>query len=84
MSDLRLLPRFTLSHDQQRDDWALKNDATGKTLRRFDTKDEGTKRGVLKDAVGSHGGTVRIQKVHGGYEEERTFPKSRDPRKSNG
>lgn len=78
------LPRFTLSKDEQRDDWKLTNDAANRVVRRFETKDEATARGVLRGAVGEGGGSVRIQKENGRYQEERTFPKSRDPRKSQG
>jgi hypothetical protein len=78
------LPRFTLSHNQQKDDWTLKSDTTGKTLRRFDTKDDATKGGVLENAVGKNGGSVRIHKVNGTFDEERTYPGSRDPRSSKG
>lgn len=78
------LTPFTLSFDQQKEDWALRNDNTGRTVRRFDTKDDATKGGALKDAIGSQGGSVRIHKVNGRYDEERTFPRSRDPRSSKG
>ena len=78
------LTRFTLSHDQQKDDWALKNDLTGRTVKRFDTKADATKGGVLEKAVGAEGGSVRIHKESGVYQEERTYPRSRDPRQSKG
>ena len=78
------LPRYTLSHDQKKDDWVLKQDSTGRTLRRFDTKQDATEAGVLKKAVGKQGGSVRIEKEHGGYQEERTYPRSKDPRESKG
>ncbi|UVT16036.1 MAG: DUF2188 domain-containing protein [Nitrospira sp.] len=78
------LPRYTLSHDDRNDDWTLTNDATGKTRRRFETKEEATQGGVLEDALGSCGGSVKIQKLNGLYQEERTFPRSRDPRSSKG
>lgn len=78
------LPRYTLSKDPQRDDWRLTNDATNRVHRRFETKQNATAGGVLPRALGPQGGTVRIQKEHGGYQEERTFPRSRDPRRSPG
>jgi hypothetical protein len=81
MANLR---RFTLSHDSKKDDWTLRNDQTGRVVRRFDTKDDATAGGVLGGAIGSEGGSVRIEKVRGGYEEERTFPRSKDPTKSPG
>jgi len=78
------LPRYTLSHDAQKDDWTLKEDLTGRTVRRFDTKEDATKGGALEKAVGKGGGSVRIQKENGVYQEERTYPGSRDPRESKG
>lgn len=77
------LPRFDLVHDNKKDDWALRN-AQGRTVRRYDTKGDATAGGVLKDALGSGGGSVRIHKENGVIEEERTFPRSRDPKKSPG
>jgi hypothetical protein len=78
------LPRFTLAFDQQKEDWALRNDMSGRTVRRFETKVDATKGGVLEDAVGDAGGSVRIHKLNGMYDEERTYPRSRDPRSSKG
>lgn len=78
------LKKYTLSKDDKKDDWKLSSDETGKTVRRFDTKDEATKGGVLHDAVGKAGGSVKIQKEDGRYQEERTFPRSKDPGKSKG
>jgi uncharacterized protein DUF2188 len=78
------LPKFTLSHDQKRDDWKLQGDASNRVVKRFGTKADATAGGVLKKAVGSDGGSVRIEKLRGGYQKERTFPRSRDPRRSKG
>jgi hypothetical protein len=57
---------------------------TDRVIKRFETKEEATTRGVLKRAVGEDGGSVRIEKKHGGYQEGRTFPRKRDPKKSPG
>lgn len=78
------LPGYTLSFDRQKENWKLENDATNRVVRRFETKEEATAGGVLDDALGAAGGSVRIQKKVGGYQEERTFPRSRDPRESKG
>ncbi len=77
------LPRFTLSFNVNKERWVLKN-KTGQVVKSFDTKDDATKRGVLKRAVGNNGGSVRIEKVRGGFQEERTFPPSADPHRSPG
>jgi hypothetical protein len=78
------LPKFTLSKDERRGDWTLTNDATNRTLRRFDTKAEATKGGVLERALGTAGGSVKIQKENGRFQEERTYPGSKDPQSSKG
>jgi hypothetical protein len=78
------LPKYTLTHDERKDDWTLTNDSTDRTLRRFDTKEEATAGGVLRDVLGAAGGSVKIQKENGRFQEERTYPSSRDPHKSKG
>ncbi len=79
------LPKYTLAFDHKKDDWKLEHDKTEKVVRRFDSKENATKGGVLERAVGQDGGSVKIEyKNKSGYEEERTFPRSADPRKSKG
>jgi hypothetical protein len=48
------------------------------------TKEDATKRGALKRAVGESGRSVKIHKENGRFQEERTYPRNRDPRKSKG
>jgi len=78
------LPKYTLSHDEKKDDWVLKEDGASRAKRRFETKADATAGGVLSDVLGANGGSVKIQKKDGKYQEERTFPRSRDPKKSPG
>ena len=78
------LRKFTLIHDDNADRWKLVNDQTDRTVRAFDTKEEATARGVLKEAIGTEGGSVKIQKENGRYQEERTYPRSADPKSSKG
>jgi hypothetical protein len=77
------LPKFTLQYDEKSGKWDLDRDSTGRTVRSFDTKDEATKAGALKRAIGGEG-SVKIQLQNGRFEEERTFPGSKDPRRSKG
>jgi hypothetical protein len=77
------LPKFTLTKNEQKDRWDLEHDKTGKVVRSWDTKAEATKGGVLERAVGGEG-SVKIQKENGRFQQERTFPRSEDPRKSKG
>lgn len=78
------LPKFTLEKNEVKDSWDLVNDATDRTVRSFDTKADATRGGVLERAVGADGGSVKIQKENGRFQEERTFPRSADPKKSPG
>ena len=78
------LPKFTLSYDRKKEDWKLENDKSDQVVKRFETKSDATEGGALKKAVGTEGGSVRIEKIKGGYQEERTFPRSADPKKTKG
>ena len=81
MSRLR---KYTLSHNDSRDRWELRQDKTHDLIKSFGTKGDATAGGALSRALGKEGGSVKIEKVSGGYQEERTFPRSADPRKSKG
>ncbi|MDP9266706.1 MAG: DUF2188 domain-containing protein [Acidobacteriota bacterium] len=78
------LPKFTLEYNKRKDKWVLEQDKTGRTVKEFSTKAQATKGGTLERAVGVHGGSVKIQEKNGRYQEERTYPRSRDPRRSKG
>ena len=78
---MAMLPRFTLKHNKQNDGWDLKNQI-GDTLKSFSHKADATAGGVLAKAV--RRGTVRIHNRDGRIQEERTFPRSADPRRSPG
>jgi hypothetical protein len=78
------LPKFTLSYNDKKDRWDLKNDQSDRTVKTFGTKKEATKSGVLEKVVGKGGGSVKIQNVDGKFQEERTYPRSKAPRSSKG
>lgn len=78
------LPKYTLEYDEKKGKWALEEDSTGRAVKTFNTKEIATKGGVLKRALGPEGGSVKIQKLNGKFQEERTFPSSADPRRSKG
>lgn len=78
------LPKHTLSHNDQKDRWELRKDKTHELLAAFDKKSDATAGGALKKALGSEGGSVKIKKEDGKIQEERTFPRSADPRQSKG
>ena len=70
--------KYTVRFDSSRKKWLLKHDVSEKVLRVFKTKEEATRAGALRKAIGQHGGTVTIRSLTGAYEEERTFPSSND------
>jgi len=78
------LRKFTLEFSEKKDRWALENDKTNRTIKTFTTKERATAGGVLKRALGEDGGSVKIQKLNGRFQEERTFPSSKDPKESKG
>ena len=65
--------KYTVRFDSPRKKWILKHDISEKVLRVFDTKEEATRAGALRKAIGRQGGIVTIRSVTGAYEEERTF-----------
>jgi hypothetical protein len=81
MANLR---KFTLDHNEQKDRWDLKNDVTNRVVKTFETKSDATAGGAIKQVLGIEGGSVKIQKENGRYQEERTYPRSKDPRSSKG
>ena len=68
------LAKYTLTHNDNRHQWDLENDGTGKVVKSFGTKAQATKGGVLERAVGRDGGSVKIQKENGRFQEVRTYP----------
>ena len=74
------LPKFTLSYDAKKEDWVLKQDGADRAKRRFARKADATAGGVLESLVGNAGGSVKIKKQNGRIQEERTYPKSADPK----
>jgi len=68
--------KYTVRFDSARKKWVLKHDVSEKVLRVFDTKEEATRAGALRKAIGRQGGSVTIRSLSGAYEEERTFASS--------
>jgi hypothetical protein len=78
------LPSYHLTKDAKKGDWQLEKAGSDRATARFATKAKATKGGVLKRAVGGDGGSVKIHTERGRIQEERTFPRGRDPRASKG
>lgn len=78
------LPKFTLTKNEKKDRWDLTKDGTDRVVESFERKADATRGGALEKAVGPDGGSVKIQKENGRIQEERTYPRSADPKKSPG
>ena len=77
------LPKYTLEYNERKDRWDLSKDRTGEVMKSFGKKETATS-GGLRRALGTDGGSVKIQKMSGRYQEERTYPRNKDPRNSKG
>ena len=56
------LDKYTLHKDQRSDRWRLEKEGSNRAKRTFDTKEHALKN--LRNAVGPHGGSIRIRKVN--------------------
>jgi hypothetical protein len=78
------LRKVTLWRNTATKQWILTVDGRRRTIGSFVTKEAATRSGTLKRALGRRGGSVRIRAADGRFQEERTLPRSRDPRRSRG
>lgn len=62
----------------------VEDDKTKEVIHTFRTKENATKGGALKKQLGAKGGSVKIKKEDGTFQEGRTFPRSKDPKISPG
>jgi hypothetical protein len=77
------LAGYTLFLDVEGRDWVLKRDGALRALRRFPSKGQAID--FLPERFGTrYPASVKIQKQDGTFEDERTYPRSMDPRKSKG
>ncbi|WP_380925396.1 DUF2188 domain-containing protein [Sphingomonas leidyi] len=78
------LDKFHLTHDRKANNWRLEKEGAQRATKIFENKGDATKGGALAGAIGKSGGSVRIHKQDGTIQEERTFPRSADPKNSKG
>ncbi len=80
--DIKLakLPKYTLSHNRSQERWELIAQGAEKPKAVFERKADATAGGVLEKSLGLAGGSVRIKKEDGKIQEERTYPRSADPK----
>ncbi|MBS1495086.1 MAG: DUF2188 domain-containing protein [Bacteroidetes bacterium] len=65
------------------DSWKLASEDSSRAIKKFDNKTDGVKKSA--EYVKEHGGgSLLIHKENGRFQEERTYPKSIDPKKSKG
>lgn len=76
------LPRFMLGYSKSNKRWEL-TDGSKNVVKTFKAKADALKGGVLEKAVKGRG-SVRIRKQDGKIQEERTYPRSADPRGGRG
>ena len=71
-------------YDISKDDkgWKFGKEGGDRALRRADTKEAVTDK--MRDYMQDKEGSVKIRKQDGTYQEERTYPRSSDPRRSKG
>lgn len=76
------IDKYTLHRDAESENWRLEKEGSDRAKRVFESKAEALKE--LRTAVGPSGGSVRIRKVDNTIQEERTYPRSKDPKSSSG
>lgn len=76
------LDKYTLHKDKKSEKWRLEKENSDRAVRTFDRKADALP--ALREAVGAKGGSVRIRKVDNTIQEERTYPRAKDPRESKG
>lgn len=62
--------------------WKLKKDKSMRSIKIFETKEEGVD--FTTKFMKQNGGTLKIHKANDSFQEERTYPKSKDPKSSKG
>jgi hypothetical protein len=64
------------------DQWKLRREAAERSALVFDSKEQAVRESA--DFMREHGGSLKIHKQDGTFQEERTYPRSADPRESKG
>lgn len=74
------MDNFYLTH--KGDEWQLKREGASRPIKSFETKQEAMS--FSTGYVGEKTGSLRIQKQNGQFQEERTYPRRDDPKRSKG
>jgi hypothetical protein len=75
-----MLNKYDLLHED--DQWKLRQRGAERAIRSFETKDDGME--FSTKYVGTHGGSLVVRKLNDRIQEERTYPRSADPKRSPG
>jgi hypothetical protein len=78
------LKKYDLGYDKNTESWKLKEQSSGKLIAESNVKANLTTGGKLATLLRNEGGSVRIKKMDNKIQEERTYPRIRDPKKSKG
>lgn len=62
--------------------WSLKKENSDRAIKNFDNKEDGKE--FSRDYLKNHGGSLKIHNADGTFQEERTYPRSKDPKRSKG
>lgn len=76
------MENFHLTHDDGK--YKLKKEGAERSSKVFDTNKTEAIQSAKKFIENQGGGSLKIHKNSGGFQEERTYPRSIDPRKSKG
>jgi len=74
------LDKFHLT--KKGNEWKLEKANSNRAVVKADTKAEAVQK--MREYMQTHEGSVRIHKEDGKIQEERTYPRSKDPRRSKG
>lgn len=67
---------------KRNDEWRLEKSGMNRARRKAPTKTEAMQK--MQDYMRTHEGSVRIHKANGQIQEERTYPRSKDPKGTKG
>jgi hypothetical protein len=78
------LKKYEVGYDRKSENWKLREQGSAKVIAESGTKADLVSGGKLAQLLRGEGGSVRIKKMDNKIQEERTYPRSKDPSKSKG
>ncbi|WP_108468974.1 DUF2188 domain-containing protein [Polynucleobacter difficilis] len=78
------LKKYEVGYDRKAENWKLKEQGSSKVIAESGIKAGLVTGGKLAQLLRGEGGSVRIKKMDNKIQEERTYPRSKDPQKSKG